>query len=63
VESVKCAVEVPGKISLEDAADLTYRLAFGLPAFGIGPSGGIVNHSDNGDHVECIVEASVASSV
>lgn len=66
---VRGAIDVPAEISLGYAADL-YCVCGGsllgsyirLLAFGIGPGDGVVVHPDDGSHIECTVEARVASS-
>jgi hypothetical protein len=58
---VEVAVDAPGEVALEDAADFAVGLALCVSSFGVGAGLGVVHRADHGDGGQGAVEASVAA--
>src|ERR1022692_3418653 len=57
------AVDVPGQVALDAAADFPVGFAFGLAALDVGEGGRVAAHAADRDDMQCPVELPVAEAV
>ena len=60
---VEAAVDVAGEVALEAATDLPEGAPFGGTALDVGAGSRVHSHAGDDGHVECSVEAPVATPV